>query len=39
MDQVTDNYIRLKNINKYFGNYQASDDINVTIKKEDLWLC
>lgn len=33
MDQTTDNYIELKNINKHFGNYQASDNINVTIKK------
>ena len=36
MEQATDNYIELKNINKYFGKYQASDNINLTIKKGKL---
>lgn len=33
---ATNDYIRLDNINKYYGNYKASDNISFTIKKGSL---
>lgn len=36
MGNETENYVELHDINKYFGNYKASDNINVGIKKGKL---
>lgn len=36
MDNSVDNYIELNHIVKYFGDYMASDDINIKIKKGSL---
>lgn len=36
MDIETENYIELRDINKHFGSYKASDQINIGIKKGKL---
>lgn len=33
MENQNENYIKLRNINKFFGEYKASDDVNFDIKK------